>query len=184
MKWIVRTALVAMSFSAAGAPPCALTPEKLTEFFAMDYAAFDQAPNAGFRELEQHCPFEAGLAIDAWLAHKGSSLEPWQIGISNFHAGQMYASARPSLYPTAVSHFERALTIAEPADAELKWNAYVGATIAFLKKDRAGLRARRAEVAASNAPTNLKNLAVVDRLIRCFDRPYAEAYTPGAPCGP
>jgi len=82
------------------------------------------------------------------------------------------------------------------------WNAYVDATVAFLKGDRAALLSARARLAASPIPTITErqsdgslraskpdrqpNLDVVDGLIACFGRPYAEAYgsrncRPGTP---
>ena len=57
----------------------------------------------------------------------------------------------------------------------LKWNDYVSGTEAFLRGDRDTLQAMRERLA--KAPEiNQPNLAVLDRLIANFGRPYAEAY--------
>lgn len=95
-----------------------------------------------------------------------------------FHAGQAYAHAGPILYDLAVARPEKAFAERDPQT--LSWNAYVAATIAFLKRDLSTLRERRDEVATGpDTPGNRLNLSVLDRLVRCFGNSYADAYAPG-----
>lgn len=72
----------------------------------------------------------------------------------------------------------------DPADERAPWwNPYVDGTIAFLRGDRVALMAARDRLAAAARPADMPadrawppNLAVVEGLVRCFGRPYREAY--------
>ncbi len=61
---------------------------------------------------------------------------------------------------------------------QFRWNLYVDATLAFLRRDRAAFNTQREALrdAAVAHPENLNNLAVLDRLASCFERPYKQAY--------
>ncbi len=54
------------------------------------------------------------------------------------------------------------------------WNNYARASIAFLQQDFETLKAERDLLAARDMRG--LNTSAVDGLIRCFDRPYLEAY--------
>jgi len=61
------------------------------------------------------------------------------------------------------------------------WNLYVDATTAFVQRDREALLLSRHKLATAPARywSGLKapsNLDVVDGLVRCFERTYADAY--------
>lgn len=73
----------------------------------------------------------------------------------------------------------------------LAWNEYVNASIAFLERDLAALRAARVRLADLPVPSDFAaldgsavrhdpvwplNLDVVDGLLACFGKPYEEAY--------
>jgi hypothetical protein len=65
------------------------------------------------------------------------------------------------------------------AEVRLPWNVYVDATMAFIKRDRTDLQSARNTLATlpsdyfqGRPPSNLN---VVDGMLRCFDRRYAEA---------
>ena len=167
----------------ANAGPCVFTPAKLAEFISMNFQEFDQTKGKGFREFgEKNCYFEAALAIDAWRTHHESGLEDWQNRILFFHGGQAYANVDKSLNAIAVSHFQKSKDPNESTEQELKWNAYVEATIAFLNKDKPFLLIKRNEVAVSKNEYNMRNLAIVDRFIKCFDQSYFDAYNAVGNC--
>lgn len=76
-------------------------------------------------------------------------------------------------------------------DDRFGWNYYVTATIAFLRNDMETLRKARDELASVPTPPSFNpkrsdgttvtwppNLNIVDGLVRCFGRPYGEAYSP------
>lgn len=148
----------------------------------LDYQSFDQSPNSGWRRLAQEGRFgEAGNLIDRYLKnHK--DLDPSETVNLHFHAAQMYAFADD--YETALERFKNASYNKEseeiPGDVKAlldAWNAYVEATIAFLKKDKIKLFECREQIA--NGPKidgKIPNLDVVDSLIKNFDKPYSEAY--------
>jgi hypothetical protein len=141
----------------------------------LGYDAFDQRPGKGWRQLAEKGDFaSAARLIDVYLEKHNDLGESERVNL-NFHAGQMYAIADD--YSTAIERFNRSTYAEEPPELPLRWNAYVQATIAFLKKDMDRLRACREEIAGGPALHGEKaNLDVVERLIKHFDEPYSEAY--------
>jgi hypothetical protein len=96
----------------------------------------------------------------------------WHVAQLRAHTGDNAA---------AIAAAERAIDADEAIDADLKWNAYVRATIAFLKKDRAEFDRQRTtlERAADAHKGNRINLTLVDKLAASFDRSYGEALNAG-----
>jgi hypothetical protein len=161
---------------------CGLKPDTVSRLLALDANAFDQSFD-GFRSLGfRQCYVDAALMIDLYLSVNSEKLLPSSQVALKFHAGQMYAHSGETLYSIAARRMQESTEYSKhPA-----WHAYVGATVAYLKRDLTGLRLQRGVLAAAADPNDL-NLAVVDRLISCFDRPYAEAYSPqlcSAPSSP
>lgn len=100
----------------------------------------------------------------------------WQIRIITWHAGQLYAIDQD--YVTAQARFENCYDPAEPADAQVLWNDYVHATLAFLNQDLKKLTLHRNRIAQGPDLNGAKaNLHVVDGLIKCFGKSYLEAYS-------
>jgi hypothetical protein len=161
---------------------------------AMDEQHFDQDLSnggSGWRALSRkpECQLvAANLLRDYRAAHNTQS------GILFWHEGQLRAMAGD--YSDAIPLLEKSR---KPIGDDLAgWNAYVDATVAFLKKDRPALDAARSQLAdvKPDADTEVKdgfieahmadgrvakfawppNLDVVDGLRRCFDKPYAAAY--------
>lgn len=160
---------------------------------AMDFDRFDQDAS-GWRSIGQApgCFLAgAGLIADYRKAH--SRLSVGQADGLRWHEGQLRAmggdktGAIPLLADS--SH-----------DGDSANQAYADATVAFLRQDRPALVAARRRLAGLPQPADFRasadafkaqtgrdltwplNLDVVDRLLACFDRPYAEAY--GGACGP
>ncbi len=144
-------------------------------FLNLDYQSFDQSLNSGWRKVAQEEGFaEAGKSIDRYIK-KHHDLDVSQAVNLSFHSGQMYAFA--DNYETALERFKNAKYDPEPEEIPIRWNAYVDATIAFLKKDKIKLLECRNQIA--NGPKingKIINLDVVDSLIKNFDKPYSEAY--------
>ncbi len=86
----------------------------------------------------------------------------------------MYACQTLAL--TAIARFESARDPIEPPQPDFRYNAYVDATIAFLKGDLKTLEVKRDEIALGTPSFNNTNLLLVNRLIRCFGQPYCLAY--------
>lgn len=141
----------------------------------LDYNVFDQRPGRGWRQEAERGNFlDAAMLIDEYVEKYKNLGESQRVNL-NFHAGQMYAFADD--YQKAIDLFKRSTYAEEPPALPLRWNAYVEATIAFLKKDEDRLRECREEIVRGPTFQGEKaNLDVVDRLIKHFDEPYSEAY--------
>jgi hypothetical protein len=172
---------------------------------ALDEKAFDQdvsAGGGGWRAIA-NIPGCGLAAADLLAAYRKrhSNASP----IVAWHEGQLRASAGQS--DQAIPLLESAR---KPAEQNLDgWNYYVDASVAFLRHDKTALLDARAHLAAVTYPENVgmpplkdghiefpaqpgqppfrmrwpPNIDVVDGLIACFGKSYAEAY--GAPsCRP
>jgi len=153
-----------------------------------DITTFDQDPRDGWRSVANRpgCRAHAADLLRAYRAMLQMRLD----GLV-WHEGQLRAELGQTA--EAIRLFRRAR---RPdvvlGQSQVIWNAYVDATIAFLESDRAALLGARARLAATPTPTIMgrqsdgslraskparqPNLDVVDGLIACFGRPYAEAY--------
>jgi hypothetical protein len=152
---------------------CGLKPDTVSRMLALDANAFDQSFD-GFRSLGfRQCYVDAALIIDLYLSVNLEKLAPSSQVALKFHAGQMYAHSGEALYSIAA----RRMRESTENSSHPSWHAYVAATVAYLKRDLTRLKLQRGVLAATADPNDL-NLAVVDRLIKCFDKPYAEAYSP------
>lgn len=146
--------------------------------------AFDQDLEGGWRRLAmQGCEAEAADLIRDYrnaAPRKRSGLLAW-------HEGQLRAEL--GQYEAAIKLFESSRE--PPADDKIGWNFYVDGTIAFLRSNRAGLEQARASLSRVPKPKDAPvyrykgkvvpvawppNLNVLDGMIKCFGRPYKEAY--------
>lgn len=139
------------------------------------YRQFDQRPGKGWRKLANPGQHQrAARLIDLYSANRPGLLE-WQKRNLSFHAGQLYAFAGQT--KLALQRFKASRIPKEPPNLPIRWNAYVDATIAFLKNDRVGLKKHRDKVAAGpKFRGTIPNLNVVDALLANFGKPYAIAY--------
>jgi len=142
------------------------------EFLKLDYWEFDQAPQ-GWRSISEFTDASnadylvAGILCEEYYAKRDDVAQQDRAMVA-FHAGQNYAFG--GAYANAILNFERAF---RENENRADWNAYVTATIAFLRKDKHALIVARASL--STIPGQM-NLNVVDRLITHFDDSYKAAY--------
>ena len=151
---------------------------------ALGEQEFDQDLTGGWRALEQRgCRAEAADLLRDYREakpRKNSSILFW-------HEGQMRAFLSETAAAIALFNLARK----PPADDGIGWNHYVDGSIAFLRHDRPALQRARDRLAALPKPRDLPsfkingqdvpidwplNLNVLDGFLKCFDRPYAEAY--------
>lgn len=139
------------------------------------YQQFDQRPGEGWRRIANSGAHRrAARLIDLYAANRRGLLD-WQKRNLSFHAGQLYAFAGQTKF--ALKRFESARMPKEPPNLPIRWNAYVDATIAFLKNDRKQLKKHRDKIAAGpKFRGTIPNLNVVDALLANFGKPYAIAY--------
>lgn len=162
----------------AAAPPAAPEPCAVDRraMLALGMDAFDQDHQGGWRPLSER-PGCEGPAADLIRDYRTFMLD--RIPILYWHEGQLRANVGQTA--EAIGLMERTRR-PEGDERAPWWNAYVDATLAFLRSDRAALLAARERLAALPRPADAggrswpPNLAVVDRLVRCFGRPYREAY--------
>lgn len=163
---------------------------------AQDVVTFDQTEGEGWRRLDDAgCFIEAAEILRDWRASNTGDFSLDDPGdrlllrILAWHEAQMWAfGGRTEL---SLPIFESSYVVGE-SNSDAAWNLYVAGTIAFLHRERPALEAATAELAAippppgwGNAvgadgqPISLpwpQNLDVLEGLLRCWDRPYAEAY--------
>ena len=138
----------------------------------------------GWRRLNiAGCDADGADLIESWReAHDSKD------SILTWHEGQLRANAGQTA--RAVALFERSRKT-EHDDHGLGWNLYVDGTIAFLRRDRAGLEQARCRLAALPRPASFApkdaggrpmnmlwpiNLSVLDGFLTCWGQTYRAAY--------
>lgn len=156
------------SSSSATSREATVTDEKMETFLKMDFWQFDQRPE-GWRSLSNPDGSEdylaTGKVLDTYYEKK-KGLPARQKSLIAFHAGQNYGFSNET--ETAIARFQKS-----HEDDQPDWNAYVDATIAFLKNDKNSLLEARKKLEIIPGQMNLN---VVDRLIKNFGKSYFEAY--------
>lgn len=132
----------------------------------LDYDAFDAA---GWRDLlSGGCTDSALALLSAYRDANAGRLQAAQTREINFHMGQSLAlSGRDS---ESIAHFEHA----RGGEASEEWSAYVEATLAFLRRDKAALAAQRERYAAAPG-ADPRRLSFIDGFVACPTQPYVEA---------
>jgi hypothetical protein len=153
-------------------------------------AAFDQDPKGGWRPLgaRPECGSAAADLVAAYRKAHWATLTPSELHLSFWHEGQLRAMAGQSARAVPL------LMAGVDPESGFGFEDYAVGTIAFLDRDLAGLKTARARLAALPPPVDFEqtkartkvrsgldlhwplNLDVLDRLIACFDEPYATAY--------
>lgn len=171
-------ALVALVTRAAHAADCRYDEHAM---MTMTYDKFDEDPN-GWRILahKDGCMDTAADLIAKYRRHV-----QLQVAELAWHEGQLRAIEGQT---------DKAIVLFESSRDGMHDEAYVDATIAFLKRDHRALLAARARLAALPKPDGWEDLAerfkrengrtivwpmnldVVDGLIACFDKSYKDAY--------
>jgi hypothetical protein len=194
-------AIVVLAFAATGAyaqasqksaADCGVEP--LSKYIDLSFRQFDQTMDGGWRVIgnKEGCETAAADLIAQYHERLRRDVD----GL-DWHEGQLRAAAGQSA--RAIELFKRILASDKSEPPEHRSDAnilYHEATIAFLEGDRKTLEAKRAELAVLPMPDGMAeglakfkerypgqpapewplNLGVVDGLIRCFGKPYGEAY--------
>ncbi len=160
--------VIATVFAATTAA-CLVPPAETTAQLALGYAAFDgQNSRYGWRTLSGSGCTDAAVALLTTYAETNvGRLTREQQRELAFHIGQTLALEGRDR--EALRHFERA----QSAEATPEWRNYVGATIAFLRRDAAALATAR-EAYAAIAPGSMR-LRIIDGFMACPANPYAKA---------
>jgi hypothetical protein len=199
MRFLLSAAVTLMAVTAAiaqpgggsgGAAACAVDTEKMMQL-APD--AFDQDKEGGWRPLAARpgCEKATSNLINSYIERNWGRIPQRLLHVMYWHAGQMEALAGD--YRLAIPLMMAGVAPTQRTQ-EIGFHEYAQGTIAFLNRDLTGLRAARERLAALPEPDWFKeefkgatvhpwpaNLNVLDRLIRCFDAPYAIAYGNSCP---
>lgn len=178
--------ILALALALAQAPdPCA---HDRAALLALPVLAFDQDLTGGWRPLaDRGCEAQAAdLIRDYRDANKSTQFTLY------WHEGQLRADIGQTA--AAIALFDRARRPA--AEDAIGWNHYADGTIAFLRRNRAGVEAARARLLAVPKPAGFDprrpdgkvrptawplNLRVFDGFLRCWGQPYKAAYRCPAP---
>ena len=191
MRGALGTALLLLALGApAMAADCRVDSKAA---LALDFDAFDQDLEKGWRPLGMRagCEQTSIALLSAYRKTHGALLLPWQRDLLSWHEGQVRADTgdyRGAIPLLSVWLRDRSAAI----------RGYAATTIAFLRHDKAALLAARTKMMALPKPPGYddharelakvmkftprwpENIEVVDRLVNCFGRPYAEAYASNA----
>lgn len=175
MKYIFLAILCFTSVSFAKSSKCTLSESETQNFLKMDFKDFDQTLGGGWRKFaDTGCNFEAAQLIDLYREKHSKVLQAWEIRTLHWHAGQSFAFA--DNYKLALLRFEKAYNSEDESKVKFKWNAYVAASIAFLKADYSNLTLERNKL-AEYPDDNKPNLTIVENMIKCFSDTYKEVCT-------
>lgn len=162
---------------------------------ALDREQFDRTPGSGWRPIADvdGCEADAAGLIGEYRETRIDPDDTRAAASLAWHEGQLRAAAGQT--ERALSLFSTTFRDEIENDADVAWNHYVSATMAFLTQDRQALDAAHEALAALPEPdfwaeaserTQEKygftpvwpsNLNVVERFQKCFDTSYKEAYS-------
>lgn len=163
-----------------------------SRYLSMPFEAFDQDLSGGWRGLDQEtCAAEVADLLAAYR-RQHRPLTDRERSILSWHEGQVRAMAGDGQHAIPLM-----MGGVQDDGGEIDFADYALGTIAFLQRDYHGLRAARERLAAfprragfvdtatvvhDGKSLTIKvswppNLDVLDRLIRCYDKPYREAYS-------
>jgi hypothetical protein len=158
-----------IAFALATSASCTVPSEEARTQVTLSYDAFDARGGAyGWRVLNgAGCTDAAVELLTAYANANEGRLSGAQRRELEFHLGQTLAFAGRD--KEAVPHFEGS----NGSDASPEWQAYVAATLAFLRRDSAALAAAREDYARI-APGSMR-LRIIDGLRACPKDSYAKA---------
>jgi hypothetical protein len=178
---------------AASPPPPPATREECAAMFerglgelGLGYRDFDQKTDRGWRPLRlRGCNREALDLIGRYAHRNAAALRENEKANLNFHSAQV--ALAEDLSGRAQYYLQHSYLPGDTASLSLDWNAYVAATYAFVTGDRAGFDRSFQRLAARRVPVPNcaeggectrpdSNLPAVERLRRCWGRPYRIAY--------
>lgn len=160
----------------------------------LEIQQFDRTIGEGWRPIASKAGCEL-VAADLIAEYRKTRLDPEDdrsAAALSWHEGQMRAAAGQS--ERAIDRFNGTYRQPERHNADVAWNLYVRATIAFLEEDRELLdathhelvtlpepdfwaaAAKRTKETYGYEPLWPNNLNVVEAFQRCFNKSYAEAY--------
>lgn len=164
------------------ATACALTAEDKAANAKLSFDDFDQkgvTPATARKLAEVGCWAESAEATQHYLLY-GPPASEGQQRVLRFHLAQQLANAGRERDAAVVMSSARnpGETLSDPAT--LRWNDFVRGHWAFFTKDKAMLQTSVAALDGGTGFGNRLNKALLQGLLKCFDRSYRDAVE--APC--
>ena len=174
---IISAFLCCRSPACARDQSCRLTREDVQHNATLSFDEFDQKGTtpATWRQLDNRgCKVEAALAAEDFLVHAKLASVVQQHDVL-FHIAQSLAQAGRNDQAAMLVAASKDPT--QAAEADFDWNTYLDGTWAFLTRNQPELASARARLAAEGGRGNAINALALAGLLRCFDQPYAVAYS-------
>ncbi len=148
-----------------------LSKEDRQHLMSLDFEAFDQDMNGGWRTCANQQEFELAAGLIEEYIELHPEIEKGELSVMKWHTGQMYALADKN---------DKAIPFMEASkkdDDVMSWNTYVEATVAFLKKDKELLAQKREELEKNSVmpAASDKNLILIKKLEANIDKSYLGA---------
>lgn len=143
-----------------------LKQSEIDSLMALDFEAFDQDMQGGWRHYGNQMQFGTAASLIKTYLEYHPEIDENKAEVMRWHAGQMYAMAGEN---------ELAIPLLESSRKKedfMRWNEYLDATVAFLKKDR---KAFDENIKAVASFANNPNLRLLKILEANFDKSYREA---------
>lgn len=157
---LVIVTVLSLSVSAQELPQ-----SKIDSLMALDFQAFDQDMQGGWRYYSNQMRFGLAASLIENYLQQHPEMEKNEAAVMNWHAGQMYAMDEQE---------DLAIPLMEASRKEeniMMWNEYLDATVAFLKKDRKTFDKNLKALSSYNNP----NLRLLQILEASFEKSYREA---------
>lgn len=185
---LAQVAPEAEAESLTGGKTAAECIEDREALLSLDFWTFDQDLKRGYRsvQLTRGCELVAADLIRDYHARLRETGQPvtyeyeereitisvnGEVSLLYWHEGQIRAFQEQT--EQAIELF--ALSLKPEHENRRNWNEYALASIAFLQQDFPELLRQRTKMVSGDRQQDI-NLGVVDGLIACFGKPYAEAY--------
>ncbi len=160
----------------AAPPACALTEADRLANRRLTFEEFDQGgsdlPHTGWNLTMAGCHEQAVEAEADYLLH-GPDLADRDRVVVRWHMAQ--GLARLDRNAEASVAALSAVQDLPPQEDGFDWNAYVRGVYGYLVRDRALLDRSLSVLRATPGQRNALNADALERLSRCFDKPYLEA---------
>ncbi|MCX2718456.1 hypothetical protein [Lentiprolixibacter aurantiacus] len=143
-----------------------LKQSEIDSLMSLDFQEFDQDMQGGWRYYGNKMQFDLAASLIKTYLEQHPEIKKNEAEVMRWHAGQMYAMAGEN---------ELAIPLMESSRKEedlMRWNEYLDATVAFLKKDRKTFDENIKAVASFANNPNLRLLKILEAN---FDKSYREA---------
>jgi hypothetical protein len=179
---MITALFLALVAPTAPSTSCAITAEQKAANARLSFDDFDQkgvTPETARKLAEAGCWAESAEATQHYLLY-GPPVTDGQQRVLRFHLAQQLANAGREKEAAVVMAGARKSDEQLTGPEVLRWNDFVRGHWAFFTKDKAMLEASVTSLNSGTGFGNRLNGALLQGLLKCFDRSYRAAVD--APC--